>query len=253
MRESRGQIDRIQSPLGAALKRRRLDLGLSQEELANRAGLHRTYITDVERGSRNPSLDTIQKLAGALQVALSELFLQIESAGAEAPPSKGAEAVEILVVESNPVDAETTLLALRENRITNHIQVVRDANDAIDFLFSTGSYRARAHLAVPRVILLDLNLPGIGGVEVLRRIRADRRTRSIPVAVITTSHPEGDLKACAEMGVQVYLTKPVDFAQFSHAMPRLGFGWLLLSRRTEHPTSRTDTDRSGYAGTLPGS
>ena len=139
MRESRRQIDRIQSPLGAALKRRRLDLGLSQEELANRAGLHRTYITDVERGSRNPSLDTIQKLAGALQVALSELFLQIESAGGETVPSKGVEAVEILVVESSPADAETTLLALKENRITNHIQVVRDGNDAIDFLFSTGS------------------------------------------------------------------------------------------------------------------
>src|SRR5271169_2875311 len=120
MRESRRQIDRIQSPLGTALKRRRLDLGLSQEELANRAGLHRTYITDVERGSRNPSLDTIQKLAGALQVALSELFLQIESAGADPPPSKSVEAVEILVVESNAADAETTLLALKENRITNH-------------------------------------------------------------------------------------------------------------------------------------
>jgi len=253
MRELRGQIDRIQSPLGAALKSRRLDLGLSQEELANRAGLHRTYITDVERGSRNPSLDTIQKLARALQVPLSQLFLQIESAGAEAAPPKAAEAVEILVVESNPADAETTLLALKGNRITNHIQVVRDGNDAIDFLFSTGPYRARAHLAVPRVILLDLNLPGIGGVEVLRRIRADRRTRTIPVAVITASRPDGDLEACAGMGVEVYLTKPVEFAQFSHAMPRLGFGWLLLGRHAEHTASKTDSDRSGYAGSPPGS
>ncbi len=228
MREG-GETVRIQSPLGTALKKRRLNLGLSQEELANRAGLHRTYITDVERGSRNPSLETIQKLARALEVPLSEVFHQIESAVGE-PGSAGGrgEAAGILVIEDDRGPAEKTFVALKKISIANPVHGVHDGADALDFVFSTGPHRARSPLDLPRLILLDLGVPGIGGLEVLRRIRADRRTRTIPVAVLTPSGSEGDMKACVSLGVEVFLAKPVDFSRFSEAVRRLGFQWLLI-------------------------
>jgi two-component system, response regulator len=228
MREGSGHTARVQSPLGSALKKRRLHLGLSQEELANRAGLHRTYITDVERGSRNPSLETIQKLARALEVQLSDVFLQIESGPDALPPRPGADAVEILVVEDDQGDGERVLDALKSNNLTNTVHVVRDGADALDFVFSTGSYLSRAPLEIPRLILLDLNLPGIGCLEVLRRIRADGRTRAIPVAVLTPSRSDGDLEACTGLGVEVFLSKPVDFIRFREAAQKLGFRWKML-------------------------
>ncbi|HTY60272.1 MAG TPA: helix-turn-helix domain-containing protein, partial [Bacteroidota bacterium] len=151
MREGSGHTGKIQSPLGSALKRRRLALGLSQEELANRAGLHRTYITDVERGSRNPSLETIQKLARALEVPLSDVFLQIESGtGAPGSPAEG-DAVEILIVDDDRGGAGEILDELKSNNFTNTVHVIRDGADALDFVFSTGSYRGRSHLEIPRL------------------------------------------------------------------------------------------------------
>jgi two-component system response regulator len=137
--------------------------------------------------------------------------------------------VEILLVEDNPSDVQLTLHALARNKLANQIHVVRDGVEALDFLFSTGPYAERTQRN-PRVVLLDLKLPLIDGLEVLRRVKAEPRTRTIPVVVLTSSREERDIVESYQLGVNSYIVKPVDFEQFAEAVRQLGFYWALLNQ-----------------------
>jgi two-component system, response regulator len=138
--------------------------------------------------------------------------------------------VEILLVEDSPHDVELTLHAFRKNNISNCIHIVNDGAQALDFLFCRGVYEHRSPDGGPQVILLDLKLPLVDGLEVLGQIKADPRTRHIPVVVLTSSREDRDLFKCYQMGVNSYIVKPVDFQQFTEAVRRIGFYWLLLNQ-----------------------
>jgi CheY-like chemotaxis protein len=139
--------------------------------------------------------------------------------------------VEILLVEDNPSDEELTIHALRSNHIANNIEVVRDGAEALDYIFHTGAFADRSANSRPRVILLDLKLPKVDGLEVLRRLKGDPGTRSIPVVVLTSSREERDIVDSYSLGVNSYIVKPVDFSQFAEAVRQLGLYWLLLNQR----------------------
>lgn len=138
--------------------------------------------------------------------------------------------VEILLVEDNPHDAEMTLRAFTSHRLANRVHHVTDGSEALAFLFRTGAYAARAASATTRLILLDLKLPKVDGLEVLRRVKSDDRTRMIPVVVLTSSNQEKDIVETYRMGVNSYIIKPVDFDKFVDAVKHLGLYWLLLNR-----------------------
>ena len=138
--------------------------------------------------------------------------------------------VEILLVEDNPNDVELALHAFNKYHFTNRIHVVRDGVEALEFIFGTGRYADR-HLGESlKVILLDLKLPLVDGLEVLRQMKADPRTRTTPVVVLTSSREERDLVESYQLGVNSYIVKPVDFEQFTEAMRMLGMYWLLLNQ-----------------------
>ncbi len=139
-------------------------------------------------------------------------------------------AVEILLVEDNPNDVELTLHAIRKNHISNRIHVVRDGAEALEFIFCTGAYAERKIQETPKVILLDLKLPKVNGLEVLQRIKADPRTRATPVVVLTSSREERDVVESYRMGVNSYIVKPVDFKKFTEAVQQMGLYWLLLNQ-----------------------
>jgi CheY-like chemotaxis protein len=189
--------------------------------------LQRSYISDVERGSRNVSLKSIEKLADALGISVLTLFSDVSS---KAPTEAlhADELAEILLVEDDADDALLVTEALEKANITNRIFVARDGAAALDFLFCTGEFAYRKTNDQPQVILLDLNLPKIDGLEVLRRIKADARTRSIPVVVLTSSKDDANIAACKRLGAKTYIVKPVDFDNFSAATLQLQLQWALL-------------------------
>jgi two-component system, response regulator len=135
----------------------------------------------------------------------------------------------ILLVEDNPDDEALTVRALNKNKIANNLAVVRDGVEALDFLFCTGPYSERDPHDMPEVILLDLKLPKVDGLEVLRQIRADERTRLLPVVILTSSKEEQDLLKSYSFGANSYIRKPVDFSQFVEAIHQLGMYWLVLN------------------------
>ena len=137
---------------------------------------------------------------------------------------------EILLVEDNPNDVKLALHAFKKHKLANRVHVARDGAEALEFVFRTGRYAARVALDVPRVILLDLKLPLVDGIEVLRQIKADPRTRAIPVVVLTASREERDIVESYQLGVNSYIVKPVDFDQFSESVRQLGLYWLLLNQ-----------------------
>ena len=140
------------------------------------------------------------------------------------------EAVEILLVEDNETDVELTLRALRRVNLANKVLAVRDGAEALDYLFATGEFSGRDGSAHPRVVLLDLKLPKIDGIEVLRRIKSDPRTALVPVVVLTSSAEERDRLATYEMGANSFIVKPVDFDSFCRAVTDIGMYWMLLNR-----------------------
>ncbi|MCX5865173.1 MAG: response regulator [Deltaproteobacteria bacterium] len=136
----------------------------------------------------------------------------------------------ILLVEDNPDDEALTLRALQKNNIINEVVVARDGVEALDFLFGTGVYAGRDLALMPEVILLDINLPKINGLEVLEKIRANERTRLLPVVILTTSNEEQDKIKSYSLGANSFIRKPVDFQQFSEAIRQLGVYWLVLNQ-----------------------
>jgi CheY-like chemotaxis protein/DNA-binding XRE family transcriptional regulator len=216
---------------GAAIRSRRRALGISQEELADRAGLHRTYISDIERGERNISLESIEKLAAALESSICTLFTQAGetvSKTAEESPVAPGQCVDILLVEDNPRDVELTLKAFERANIANSIHVVRDGAEALNFILGTGAHATRRLNHRPEVVLLDLKLPKVSGLEVLRRLKADPRAATIPVIVLTESQQSRDFLECQRLGARNYIVKPVDFYRFSEVTSHFSFRWALL-------------------------
>ena len=137
----------------------------------------------------------------------------------------------ILLVEDNENDEELTLRALRKNKIGNEVVVMRDGPAALDYLFGRGPHAGRDTRVQPQVVLLDLNLPKLSGLEVLRAIRADERTKLLPVVVLTSSKEDADLVGCYASGANSYICKPVDFTQFVEAVRQLGLYWLVLNQQ----------------------
>ncbi|PKP30195.1 MAG: two-component system response regulator [Bacteroidetes bacterium HGW-Bacteroidetes-16] len=135
----------------------------------------------------------------------------------------------ILLVEDNPDDVDLTLRALKKNNIKNEIVVASDGVEALDYLFGTGKYSGRDLMMMPTIILLDLKLPKIDGLEVLRRLRANKLTKFLPVVILTSSREEQDIINSYSVGVNSYVRKPVDFNQFAEAVSQLGLYWLLLN------------------------
>jgi len=213
----------LKTLLGMAIKTQRASLGISQEELAHRAGLHRTYVSDLERGARNPSIESIEKLAGALQVSVSNLF---EGAG---NGSSSRQMEEILLVQDNTRDVDLTIRAFKKANITNPLKVARDSEEALDLVFADAN---RGNLRRTLLILLDLNLPKTSGLEFLRRIKAAEQTQDIPVIILTLSIRDRDIAECRKLGVENYIVKPVDFQNFSEVTARLGLAWTLGKNRS---------------------
>lgn len=211
-------------------------MGFSQEELADRAGLHRTYISDIERGARNLSLESIDKLAQALKISIGALFLK---AGEFAEPDgildgtvAPGEMVDILLVEDNESDIELTLQAFKKAKLSNRVQVARDGLEALDFLFGRNRHAGRDASEMPQVVLLDLNLPKISGIEVLRQIKASERLKNIHVVVLTVSQQDQDIALCTRLGAETYIVKPVNFNNLGEVTARLNLYWALLKEHS---------------------
>lgn len=216
------QKDDVRLRFGSAVKAARNHLRISQDELAYRAGLHRTYISDIERGARNLSLASIEKLAAALEVSVSALF------------NDGIpHLIDILMVEDEANDIELTLAAFERVKCTNRFHVERDGASALDYLFAKDS-RKGTSTEMPGLILLDLHLPKISGLEVLRQIKADERTRSIPVVVLTASQKDRDISECRRLGIHAYIVKPVDIQGLCRVTPELSLQWALLGSGASH-------------------
>ena len=222
---------------GSAVRSLRKNLAITQAQLAGRAGLHRTYVTNVERGVCNLSLESIAKLAKALGTSISSLLVEAEISeirhrktgtinfGVPKAP------VEILLAEDDPEDAALAVRALREAGLSNRIQAVYDGAEALDFVFCTGVYAGRAIENQPSLVLLDLRLPKVGGLEVLRRLKQDPRTRAIPVVILTVANRGHDVAECSRLGAETWIAKPINFERLSQVIPKLNFRWLLLGQQ----------------------
>ncbi len=141
--------------------------------------------------------------------------------------------INILLVEDNPDDVELTILALEKNNIANPVKVVRDGQEALDYLFYRGRYAEQDH-PLPNLVLLDLKLPKVDGIEVLQKLKADRKLKLIPIVVLTSSKEETDVIKSYDLGVNSYIRKPVDFDQFVNTVKQIGFYWLLLNEQPPH-------------------
>jgi two-component system response regulator len=137
--------------------------------------------------------------------------------------------VDVLLVEDNPDDIDLALFAFKKSNFSNRVHIVRDGAEALEYIFSTGQYSGRKIDQTPRLILLDLKLPKVDGLEVLRQVKSDPRTKNTPVVMMTSSREENDLIASYSLGVNSYIVKPVDFQQFVEATRTLGLYWLLLN------------------------
>jgi CheY-like chemotaxis protein/DNA-binding XRE family transcriptional regulator len=233
----------VKTTFGASVRAWRKRLGISQEILAERANLHRTYVSDVERGARNLSLESITRMAQALEIPVAELFpypLPESSTGSAAaslaPPSHAPELVEILLVEDNVDDVELTMHTFQQARFSNRIQVAADGQEALDYLLCQGPHASRAG-GRPQIVLLDLYLPKVSGLDVLRRIKSEEKTRTIPVVILTISQVFSDFAECQRLGAETYIIKPLNFQRLSQITPRLHLDWALLKSgaRTVHP------------------
>lgn len=221
----------VRKEFGAAVRAHRLRLGLSQESLAERAELHRTYVTDVERGARNLSLESISRLARALEVSIGALFPPHTSAHSDRKPGLG-HCIDILLVEDDPKDLELALKAFAQAKLTNRMETVRDGAAALDYLLCRGRFAQREPKTQPHVVLLDLYLPKLNGLEVLRTMRAHETTRATHVVMLTSSRSDAHVREALRLGADAYIVKPVDFQSFSAITPQLNFYWTLLAQNS---------------------
>lgn len=139
--------------------------------------------------------------------------------------------IEILFIEDNPHEAELTMLSLKKNNLANRLKHIDDGAEALDFIFSRGEYAHRANLQYPKLIILDLKLPKVDGLEILRHLKADENTKSIPVVVLTSSQEEKDVVESYRLGVNSYIVKPVNFESFGKAVAEVGLYWVILNHR----------------------
>lgn len=137
--------------------------------------------------------------------------------------------IEILLIEDNPNDAELTIRALKKNNIANNILHIGDGEEALEFFFATGRYKDRSENITPKVVILDLKLPKVSGIEVLQKVKSDERTKLIPIVVLTSSKEERDVIESYKYGANSYIVKPVDFNKFAESIKELGFYWLILN------------------------
>lgn len=140
-------------------------------------------------------------------------------------------ATDILLVEDNPDDAELAIHALRREHLANHIYIARDGEEALDFLFCRGTFASRSFDSPPKLVLLDLKLPKVDGIEVLKQCKNDARTRAIPVVIMTSSKEERDLVSSYDLGANSYIQKPVDFEQFRETVKTAGLYWMVINQR----------------------
>jgi CheY-like chemotaxis protein/DNA-binding XRE family transcriptional regulator len=235
----------VKKEFGTVVRSRRTRLGLSQGALAQRAALPRTYITDIERGTRNLTLENISKLAGAFGLPIGQLFQMPEEADggdghAMLKVGRG-DLVDILIIQNNPADIELTLKAFKQAKMTNRVRVERDGEAALDFLFYHGPYQRRQVERLPDAVLLDLNLPKMTGLDVLRRIKQDPRTSGSKVVVMCNRVPDKDVSEAMRLGAAGYITKPVNFYSFCQITPQLEYSWTLL-----HPSITTPMPTNGF-------
>ena len=141
-----------------------------------------------------------------------------------------SEPVEILLAEDNPADAEMTLRALRRNNLANKVHWVKDGEQALEYMFRSGAYAGRDPSSVPKLVMLDIKMPKIDGIEVLRRLKASDETRTIPVVVMTSSNEERDVIESYRLGVNSYIVKPVQFEQFLETVAKIGLYWVITNR-----------------------
>jgi CheY-like chemotaxis protein/predicted XRE-type DNA-binding protein len=228
----------VKKIFGTSVKSWRKRLGISQEELAERAELHRTYVSDVERGARNLSLESITRMAHALNISVADLFpaeVPISKSGAGQTNGFSKEWADILLVEDNADDVELTLHAFKQSRIANRITVAKDGQEALDYLFCEGKHARRSISERPQLVLLDLYLPKVNGLEVLRRIKADEQTAVIPVVILTVSQAFSDFSECQRLGAETYIIKPLNFQRLSQVTPRLNLEWALFKPLMSEP------------------
>ena len=238
-RASIGEIMDLKKEFGLIIKGRRIALGYSQEILAERADLHRTYVTDIERGTRNLTLESISRLANALGVCIHDLFppeIFRHPAGSSAPRTRRAEPVDLLLVDDDAKDVELALVAFKEANLTNRVFVVRDGAEALDYIFCRGEYQNRRMDQPPEAMLLDLKLPKVPGLDVLRALKNDQRTSHIKVVVLSGSRRDADVREALRLGAAGVIVKPLDFRNFSQVTPKLDFSWALL--RHNHAPER---------------
>lgn len=228
----------ILSHFGLVVKELRRKKQLSQEELANRCGLHRTYITDIEHGTRNVSLKNISKIAHAVEESLQDVFAYVERFSRHnihphenliQPGQDQNVPVEILLVENDQGSIDQVKEEMQRGQIGNTIHVVRSGEEALRFLFPVKADENKSN-HIPKLILLSLRLPNVSGLEVLERIRKEKSTKATTVVILAPSMIEVDKERCQRLGVAEYLTKPFGAESFTEVMRRVGFQLFFFSR-----------------------
>jgi len=229
----------LQTRLGVVVRVCRQNLGITQEELAWRANLHRSYIADIERGARNTTLRTLANLAEALEVTLENLISRAAVPDGPGPRinDKRVPQVtgEILLVEDSQADAALTVRSFKRAKLTNPIRIVHDGEEAMDYLLGTGRYEERRR-ARPELILLDLNLPRMSGLELLRRMKENGVTSAIPVVVLTASRNDHIVIECERLGAENYIVKPLGIESLVRLAPKLNLNLTLGSPPTTKNT-----------------
>ncbi|MFI5335357.1 MAG: response regulator, partial [Opitutales bacterium] len=211
----------LQIRLGLVVRDCRQELGLTQEELAWRAKMHRTYLAGIERGARNITLRSAANLAKALQSSVGSLLSSATRPGHS--PANALSAQEIILIEDSVTDVKLTQRAFTAVNVVNPLRVLGSAEAGLEYLHGLAGQQSR-----PQLILLDLNLPGMSGLECLRRLKDDRRTRQIPVAILTVSEHDRDIIACGQLGAIQYIVKPVGFERLGQVTRQLNLRWALL-------------------------